>query len=47
MPAADKDPVVIASYARTPMGGFQGALAGAKATELGSVAVRVIGLAVL
>ncbi|HEX4182603.1 MAG TPA: acetyl-CoA C-acyltransferase [Caulobacteraceae bacterium] len=40
MPAADKDPVVIASYARTPMGGFQGALAGAKATELGSTAVR-------
>jgi acetyl-CoA C-acetyltransferase len=40
MPAADKDPVVIASYARTPMGGFQGALAGAKATELGSTAVK-------
>jgi len=34
------DPVVIASYARTPMGGFQGALAGAKATELGAQAVR-------
>ena len=29
MPAAD--PVVIASYARTPMGGFLGDLAGAKA----------------
>src|SRR3546814_4887997 len=34
------DPVVIASYARTPMGGFQGALAGVKATELGAAAVR-------
>ena len=34
------DPVVIASYARTPMGGFQGALAGASATELGAAAVR-------
>jgi acetyl-CoA C-acetyltransferase len=37
MPA---DPVVIASFARTPMGGFQGSLAGAKATELGSAAVK-------
>ncbi len=34
------DPIVIASYARTPMGGFQGALAGASATELGAAAVR-------
>lgn len=34
------DPVVIASYARTPMGGFQGVLSGAKATELGATAVR-------
>jgi acetyl-CoA C-acetyltransferase len=34
------DPVVIASYARTPMGGLQGALAGVKATELGAVAVK-------
>lgn len=34
------DPVVIASYARTPMGGFQGVLTGAKATELGAAAVR-------
>jgi len=34
------DPVVIASYARTPMGGFQGALAGASATALGSAAVK-------
>ncbi len=38
MPASD--PIVIASYARTPMGGFQGALAGAKATELGAAAVK-------
>ena len=34
------DPVVIVSYARTPMGGFQGALATVKATELGAAAVR-------
>src|SRR5688572_16191279 len=34
------DPVVIASYARTPMGGFQGVLSGAKATELGAAAVK-------
>ena len=34
------DPVVIASYARTPMGGFQGALAGLKSTELGAAAVK-------
>jgi acetyl-CoA C-acetyltransferase len=34
------DPVVIASYARTPMGGFQGALSGASATELGATAVK-------
>jgi len=34
------DPVVIASYARTPMGGFQGVLAPVKATELGAAAVR-------
>ena len=34
------DPVVIAAYARTPMGGFQGALASMKATELGAIAVR-------
>ena len=33
------DPVVIVSYARTPMGSFQGALAGASATELGATAV--------
>lgn len=34
------DPIVIASYARTPMGGFQGALAGATATQLGAAAVK-------
>lgn len=34
------DPVVIASYARTPMGGFQGAFFGVKATELGAAAVK-------
>jgi acetyl-CoA C-acetyltransferase len=34
------DPVVIAGYARTPMGGFQGALGPVKATDLGAAAVR-------
>jgi acetyl-CoA C-acetyltransferase len=34
------DPIVIAGYARTPMGGFQGVLAGASATQLGAAAVR-------
>jgi acetyl-CoA C-acetyltransferase len=34
------DPVIIASYARTPMGGFQGVLSGVRATELGAAAVR-------
>ncbi|MEI7932738.1 MAG: acetyl-CoA C-acetyltransferase, partial [Alphaproteobacteria bacterium] len=34
------DPIIIASYARTPMGSFQGALSGVKATELGAVAVH-------
>ncbi len=33
------DPVVIAAYARTPMGGFQGVFQGVKATTLGSAAV--------
>ena len=33
------DPIVILSYARTPMGSFQGCLAGADATELGAAAV--------
>ena len=35
-----QDPVVIAGYARTPMGGFQGALSPLKATELGAAAVK-------
>lgn len=34
------DPVVIVSYARTPMGGFQGALASVTSTALGAVAVK-------
>jgi acetyl-CoA C-acetyltransferase len=34
------DPVVIAAYARTPMGAFQGALSPMKATQLGAEAVR-------
>lgn len=34
------DPVIISSFARTPMGGFQGALSGATATELGATAVK-------
>lgn len=34
------DPVVICSFARTPMGGFQGVLSGVKATELGATAVK-------
>jgi acetyl-CoA C-acetyltransferase len=36
---AAADPIVILSYARTPMGSFQGALTGASATELGATAV--------
>ncbi|MEZ5815826.1 MAG: acetyl-CoA C-acyltransferase [Hyphomicrobiaceae bacterium] len=34
------DPVVIVSGARTPMGGFQGCLAGVTAPELGAVAIK-------
>jgi acetyl-CoA C-acetyltransferase len=34
------DPIVILSYARTPMGSFQGALSGLSATELGASAVK-------
>ncbi len=34
------DPVVICSFARTPMGGFQGALSPVKATDLGAAAVK-------
>ena len=39
MPEAS-DPVVIASFARTPMGGFQGAFTPVKATELGATAIK-------
>ena len=34
------DPVVIASYVRTPMGGFQGLLSSVKATDLGAAAIK-------
>jgi len=34
------DPVVIASYARTPMGGMQGVLSGVSATQLGATAIK-------
>jgi acetyl-CoA C-acetyltransferase len=37
---SQSDPVVIAAFARTPMGSFQGALSPLKATELGAAAVR-------
>ena len=40
MAANGSDPVVIASFARTPMGGFQGSLTNVRATELGAAAVR-------
>lgn len=40
MATAAHDPIVILSYARTPMGGFQGQLASVPATELGAAAVR-------
>ncbi len=34
------DPIVIISYARTPMGSFQGCLTGASATDLGAAVVK-------
>ena len=40
MTDAAADPIVIVAYARTPMGGFQGALGPVKATELGSTAIK-------
>src|SRR5437899_4709751 len=40
MTSTASDPVVIASYARTPMGGFQGAFASLSAIDLGAAAVR-------
>ncbi|MDA7787788.1 acetyl-CoA C-acyltransferase [Sphingomonadaceae bacterium] len=38
--AKSSDPVVILSYARTPMGSMQGALSDASATDLGATAVK-------
>ena len=38
--ADTNDPVVILSYARTPMGGMQGVLADVSATDLGATAVK-------
>jgi acetyl-CoA C-acetyltransferase len=40
MSVVSADPVVILSYARTPMGSFQGTLAGASAIDLGAAAVQ-------
>jgi acetyl-CoA C-acetyltransferase len=37
---SESDPIVILSYARTPMGAMQGALADAQATDLGATAVK-------
>ncbi|MCF8709363.1 acetyl-CoA C-acyltransferase [Rhizorhapis sp. SPR117] len=34
------DSIIISSYARTPMGGFQGALSGVTSVQLGAVAVK-------
>ena len=38
--AGNSDPVVIVGAARTPLGRFQGALAGVSAPDLGATAVR-------
>jgi acetyl-CoA C-acetyltransferase len=40
MTTTESDPIVILSYARTPMGSFQGALSPLSATELGATAVK-------
>ena len=40
MATTPSDPIVILSYARTPMGSFQGALSPLSATELGATAVK-------
>lgn len=40
MASAAADPIVISSFARTPMGVFQGVLAGVSAVDLGAAAVR-------
>ena len=37
---SESDPIVILSYARTPMGSMQGSLADASATHLGATAVK-------
>ena len=43
MPAFNAaDPIVILSYARTPMGGMQGVLSGATATDLGATAIKAV-----
>lgn len=39
-PMTTKDPIVIAGAARTAMGGFQGALSGVSAPELGGAAIK-------
>ncbi len=36
----NEDPIVIAGTARTPMGGFQGDLSGARAPDLGAAAIK-------
>lgn len=36
----EQDPIVITGYARTPMGGFQGALSSVDASVLGATAIR-------
>lgn len=40
MATSPADPIVILSYARTPMGSFQGALSALSATELGATVVK-------
>ncbi len=40
MATAPADPIVILSYARTPMGAMQGALADVQATDLGATVVK-------
>ena len=39
-PFSESDPIVVLSYARTPMGAMQGALADVSATDLGATAVK-------
>ena len=40
MATTAEDPIVILSYARTPMGAMQGSLADVAATDLGATAVK-------